>query len=76
MSCAYHRDEDFRIVKQRDDLVSAFRYAVMMRPQRQVTARLSRRAWLTHQASVRAIRPQQSQHPICDRVAKPSGRGY
>ena len=31
MSCAYHRDEDFRIVKQRDDLVSAFRYAVMMR---------------------------------------------
>ena len=27
----YHRDEDFRIVKQRDDLVSAFRYAVMMR---------------------------------------------
>ena len=27
----YHRNEDFRIVKQRDDLVSAFRYAVMMR---------------------------------------------
>jgi phage terminase large subunit-like protein len=27
----YHRDEDFRIVKQRDDLVSAFRYAVMQR---------------------------------------------
>ena len=27
----YHRDEDFRIVKQRDDLVSALRYAVMMR---------------------------------------------
>ena len=27
----YHRDEDYRIVKQRDDLVSAFRYAVMMR---------------------------------------------
>lgn len=27
----YHRDEDFRIVKQRDDLVSAMRYAVMMR---------------------------------------------
>jgi phage terminase large subunit-like protein len=27
----YHRDEDFRIVKQRDDLVSAVRYAVMMR---------------------------------------------
>jgi phage terminase large subunit-like protein len=29
----YHRDEDFRIVKQRDDLVSAFRYAVMCRRQ-------------------------------------------
>lgn len=27
----YRRDEDFKIVKQRDDLVSAFRYAVMMR---------------------------------------------
>jgi phage terminase large subunit-like protein len=27
----YHRDDDFRIVKQRDDLISAFRYAVMMR---------------------------------------------
>jgi phage terminase large subunit-like protein len=29
----YHRDEDFRIVKQRDDLVSALRYAIMMRRQ-------------------------------------------
>jgi phage terminase large subunit-like protein len=27
----YHRDQDFRIVKQRDDLVSALRYAIMMR---------------------------------------------
>ena len=27
----YHRDEDFRIVKQRDDLISAMRYAIMMR---------------------------------------------
>jgi phage terminase large subunit-like protein len=27
----YHRDEDFKIVKQRDDLVSALRYAIMMR---------------------------------------------
>ena len=27
----YHRDEDFRIVKHRDDLVSAMRYAIMMR---------------------------------------------
>ena len=27
----YHRDEDFRLVKQRDDLVSAMRYAIMMR---------------------------------------------
>ena len=27
----YHRDEDFRIVKQRDDLVSAVRYAIMMK---------------------------------------------
>ncbi|MCA1474769.1 terminase family protein [Bradyrhizobium sp. NBAIM08] len=27
----YHRDEDFKIVKQRDDLVSAMRYAIMMR---------------------------------------------
>jgi hypothetical protein len=27
----YHRDENFRIVKKRDDLVSALRYAVMMR---------------------------------------------
>jgi phage terminase large subunit-like protein len=27
----YHRDEDFRLVKQRDDLVSALRYATMMR---------------------------------------------
>jgi hypothetical protein len=27
----YHRDEDFRIVKQRDDLISAARYAIMMR---------------------------------------------
>jgi hypothetical protein len=27
----YHRDEDYRIVKQRDGLVSAFRYAVMVR---------------------------------------------
>jgi predicted O-methyltransferase YrrM len=27
----YHRDEDFRIVKQRDDLVSAMRYAIMMK---------------------------------------------
>jgi hypothetical protein len=26
----YHRNEDFKIVKQRDDLVSAMRYAVMM----------------------------------------------
>jgi phage terminase large subunit-like protein len=29
----YHRDEDFKIVKQRDDLVSAVRYAIMMRRQ-------------------------------------------
>jgi phage terminase large subunit-like protein len=27
----YHRDENFKIVKQRDDLVSALRYAVMMK---------------------------------------------
>jgi hypothetical protein len=27
----YHRDEDFKIVKQRDDVVSAMRYAIMMR---------------------------------------------
>jgi len=27
----YHRSEDFKIVKQRDDLVSALRYAIMMR---------------------------------------------
>jgi Terminase RNaseH-like domain len=27
----YHRDEDYRIVKQMDDLISAMRYAVMMR---------------------------------------------
>jgi hypothetical protein len=27
----YHRDEDYRIVKQQDDLVSALRYAIMMR---------------------------------------------
>jgi phage terminase large subunit-like protein len=27
----YHRDEDFKIVKQRDDLISALRYGVMMR---------------------------------------------
>jgi phage terminase large subunit-like protein len=30
---AYHRDDDFRLVKSRDDLVCAFRYAVMMRRQ-------------------------------------------
>jgi hypothetical protein len=29
----YHRDEDFKIVKQRDDLVSALRYGIMMRRQ-------------------------------------------
>jgi hypothetical protein len=29
----YHRDEDFKIVKQRDDVVSAMRYAIMMRRQ-------------------------------------------
>lgn len=29
----YHRDENFKIVKQRDDLVSALRYAIMMRRQ-------------------------------------------
>jgi hypothetical protein len=29
----YHRDEDFRIVEQRDDLVSALRYAIMMKRQ-------------------------------------------
>ena len=28
---SYHRSEDFKIVKQRDDLVSALRYAIMMR---------------------------------------------
>ena len=27
----YHRDDDFKVVKQRDDLVSALRYAIMMR---------------------------------------------
>jgi phage terminase large subunit-like protein len=27
----YHRDEDYKVVKQRDDLVSALRYAIMMR---------------------------------------------
>jgi phage terminase large subunit-like protein len=29
----YHRDEDFRIVKQRDDLISGLRYGIMMRRQ-------------------------------------------
>jgi phage terminase large subunit-like protein len=29
----YHRDENFRLVKQRDDLVSALRYGIMMRRQ-------------------------------------------
>jgi phage terminase large subunit-like protein len=29
----YHRDEDYRIVKQRDDLICALRYAVMSRRQ-------------------------------------------
>ena len=28
---AYHRDDNFRLVKQRDDLVSALRYAIMMK---------------------------------------------
>jgi phage terminase large subunit-like protein len=28
---SYHRDENFRLVKQRDDLVSALRYAIMMK---------------------------------------------
>ena len=27
----YHRDDNFKIVKQREDLVSALRYAIMMR---------------------------------------------
>ena len=27
----YHRDHDYRVSKQRDDLISAFRYAVMMK---------------------------------------------
>jgi len=27
----YHRDEDFRVVKTNEDLVSALRYAIMMR---------------------------------------------
>ena len=27
----YHRDEDYKIVRQRDDLISAVRYAFMMR---------------------------------------------
>jgi hypothetical protein len=27
----YHRDADFRIVKQRDHLVDALRYAIMMK---------------------------------------------
>jgi phage terminase large subunit-like protein len=27
----FHRDDDYRIIKQRDDLVSALRYAIMMR---------------------------------------------
>ncbi len=27
----YHRDQDYRLVKQRDDLVSALRYAIMMK---------------------------------------------
>jgi hypothetical protein len=27
----YHRSEDYKIVKQRDDLVCAMRYAIMMR---------------------------------------------
>ena len=27
----YHRDDNFKLVKQRDDLVSAMRYAIMMR---------------------------------------------
>jgi phage terminase large subunit-like protein len=29
----YHRDRDFKIVKHRDDLISALRYAIMMRRQ-------------------------------------------
>jgi phage terminase large subunit-like protein len=36
----YHRDEDFRIVKQRDDLVSALRYAIMMRRSGKMLAEL------------------------------------
>jgi len=28
---SYHRDEDYKIVRQRDDLISAARYAFMMR---------------------------------------------
>jgi hypothetical protein len=28
---SYHRDEDYKIVRQRDDLISAMRYAFMMR---------------------------------------------
>src|SRR5262249_14377198 len=27
----YHRDDDFKVVKQRDHLIDAFRYALMMR---------------------------------------------
>jgi hypothetical protein len=27
----YHRDENYKIVKQRDDLISALRYAIMMK---------------------------------------------
>ncbi|MGH6679764.1 MAG: hypothetical protein ACREDL_12740, partial [Bradyrhizobium sp.] len=35
---AYHRDQDFRVVKHRDDLISALRYAIMMRRQGKMLA--------------------------------------
>src|SRR4051794_12239811 len=47
----YHRDEDFRIVKQRDDLVSAMRYAIMMRRQGKVLAECEGFSYATPLAS-------------------------
>ena len=35
---SYHRDEDYRIVRLRDDLISAVRYAFMMRRSGRVSA--------------------------------------
>ena len=67
----YHRDEDFKIVKQLDDLISALRYAIASRRHGQAAVGLRGHRLRGPALRTAASSAQSTALAICPRYAKP-----